>query len=115
MDLDAYTNLVMEKRMMEEEIKELKEDLIPSYINKCIQLDERNHALKIASIKFAVDTFAIEYYELRNITDVEDFRFAISEENRKILYSLGVTDREMINVITELKLAFEETNDGGEE
>ncbi len=114
MDLDDYTKMVMDRRMMEEELRELKEDLIPSYVNECIKLDEKNHALKKEIIKFAVDTFNIEYYELRDITDVKDIRFAISEENRDILYMLGITEREMIQVIKELKEEFEAKKDGEE-
>lgn len=107
MDLDAYTKLIMDNRITEEELKELKEEVLPTYIDECIEMAKHIRKLKRTIIEYAVDTFAIEYYELETITNVDDFRFAISEENRDVLDSLGITTEEMVQVITELKEEFE--------
>lgn len=107
MDLEDYTKLVIDNRNMEEELKELKEDVLPTYMDECIDMAEHIRKLKRATIEFAIDTFAIEYYDLGPITNVDDFRFAISEENRDVLESLGITTEEMVQVITELKEEFE--------
>lgn len=115
MDLESYTNLVMENHKMQEELKELKEEIVPSYVNGVLEMDKQIRELKEVVIEFAIDTFNIEYYELKDITNIEDCRFAISKETRTLLRSLGITEEEMIRVITERKERYEATKDEGEE
>ena len=115
MDLESYTNLVMENHKMQEELKELKEEIVPSYLKEVIELDKQIRQLIDVVIEYAINDFNLEYYELERITNIHDYRFAISEERREQLHSLGITKEEMIRVITERKERYEATKDEGEE
>lgn len=107
MDLDAYTNLVIEHKKLQKELEEFRTRLLPDLHDELKETNEEVMMLRVELIKANINNYRIENYSLEQVTNVDGWHFAIDKNKYDYLYQLGIGTELMLRIIKLVKNEFD--------
>lgn len=110
---NEYKDLIIRNTLMQDEIEKLVSK-VTDYGNEIYDLENHISMMKKEMVLCAIDYYYIEHYQMNAVIDPHHYAFAIQEHRQRLL-NCGIDIDYMIEVITEVKTAFDESREESED
>ena len=114
MDLDAYTDLVIDYRELKRKLN-VSEGMNEAFRCKFEAVNKEVALLQSELIKAYINDYRIENYSFELVTNIDEWCFAIEKQDCDYLYQLGIETEFIIRIVRLVKKEFDEKKVGEEQ